>query len=105
MSAEKIPFIAAHCLADCAARVFAEHRTKRTPGAWGAEIRRAMRAPAVRALRHLWRTGDAEQRATVAARVGAWMRSSTDHRKIQEREKRRTNGSQNQEQKVANQIA
>lgn len=69
---QEIPFMDCFGLAECAAREFATYRTAKQaddePG------RRYLRADPVRALRYLWRTGNAEQRSLVAARVAVWMR-------------------------------
>ena len=68
-----IPFFDFYALADCAARSFAEWRTSKHPEPDSAKARQYLRAEPVRAIRYLWKTGDASQRTTVAARVAIWM--------------------------------
>lgn len=74
-------------LADVAAHVFAEFRTSKwdftTP-----EFRALFRQSAVSALRCLWKVGDSDLRATVAARVAVWMRRdvATIRARVKERE-------------------
>ena len=69
---QEIPFLDCYGLAECAAREFAEYRTAKLPD--DERFRRYLRADPVRALRYLWRTGNAEQRSLVAARVAIWMK-------------------------------
>lgn len=81
-----------YSLADCAARGFAEWRTSKHPRADDAKCRQYLREAPVRALRYLWRTGDAQQRRTVAARVAIWMEKPDTPKlsmRVYERETRR----------------
>lgn len=71
---DQIPFQDYFALADCAARAFAAQRTSENPDLEDAKCRQFLRAEPVRALRYLWKSGDVDQRSTVAARVGVWMR-------------------------------
>lgn len=66
----QIPYIACLSLADCAASKFAEWRTSKQDDIYA---RQYLRTESVRALRFLWATGDADQRASMAARVAVWM--------------------------------
>jgi hypothetical protein len=71
--------MAGYGLADAAARIFAEERSSKNPDVeWDPErtnrkSRAFLRHNAVTGRRYLWQTGDAGQRATVAARVLIWM--------------------------------
>lgn len=67
-----LSFMDGFAIVDCAARIFAEERTSKWPDNSSA-IRSFCRQNAVASLRYLWRTGDFDQRATVASRVAVWM--------------------------------
>ena len=74
-----VGFIEHLAVVDCAAKTFAEMRPSRTQS-WGSASRTICRQHAVTALRWLWKTGDASQRATVASRVAVWMlRPNVNH--------------------------
>jgi hypothetical protein len=78
-------------IADCAAEVFAYHRTSKKSEFSSSWSRGIQRASAVQTLRKLWKTGDYSQRSTVAARVRIWMERPKDGtvEKIFAREKAR----------------
>lgn len=73
----QIPFTAVFSLSECAAVCFSNWRTSKNPSKDEAATRRIMRSQAVEALRFLWATGNADQRATVTARVAIWMERPT----------------------------
>jgi hypothetical protein len=90
----ELPFMPAFALVDCAARVFAQQRTSEWPGAENSVTRGILRENAVHGLRYIWRTGDAQQRSLVAARVKCWMSKGsgdikTCSQRVLDREKQR----------------
>ena len=91
-----LPFLAALAMADNAAQILAKYRTAPKAGEpdfdLNLRVRAMLRGNSVTALRYLWETGDAGQRATVAARVGIWMKTErviTGDMRIYAREKAR----------------
>ena len=65
-----------YCIADCAARVFADELPREHPHA---ELDRGYsRATCVGSLRALWRTGDRELRRLVISRVTVWCWGKAD---------------------------
>ena len=75
-------------LADVAAQAFANARTSKYPEDTP-NLRWIMRHWSVEALRFLWKNGDAQNRASIAARVQIWMRAKQSSDAILAREKDR----------------
>lgn len=73
----QLDFLAAYHIADCAAQCLSHYPPEPCPDYLTQEqhsnIRGMMRGGSVSTLRWLWRTGNAEQRATVAARLHVWL--------------------------------
>lgn len=85
-----LPYMDAFALADCCARVLADHPAIKVEAYEGQRGTRAILVePSIRALRFLWKTGDAHQRALVAARVAVWLKRTPESVRIYAREKAR----------------
>jgi len=85
----KLDFAVSYHIADCAAQCLSHYPPEPRPDYLTQEqhsnLRGMMRAGAVSTLRWLWRTGDADQRATVAARVHVWLGRKPHETQISQR--------------------
>jgi hypothetical protein len=92
---QSIPFTAHLAMCDNAARVLAQHRPAKNPLSetdrdLDQRVRMILRESAVTALRWLWKSGDAHERSTVAARVAVWLnRDPKVSLRVRDREKAR----------------